>query len=229
MDSIFGAEFIGHLPYECATVDLQHGVFGMDIAINMIQAIASTDAVPLVRVRGNDPGEIGKVLDMGALGVICPMINNAEECAQFVQAARYPPLGTRSTGPVRAKLLHGADYAEKANEHILAFAMVESQDGYNNLDEILEVPGLDGIFIGPSDLSVSMTGTKTNPFHPTVMDAIDDILDRTKAKGLKRGIFSQSIPMSRRMVEKDVELLTLSDDSMLLEMATKQLLKELYE
>src|ERR1700712_3866714 len=160
--SSYGAEIIASLPYDSVTVDLQHGMFDFETALGMLQAISATKSVPMVRVPHNSGWMIQKLLDMGAYGVICPMIDNRADCEAFVRAMRYPPFGDRSFGPSRGLLYGGADYVDHADKTILAWAMVETEAAIENVEEILAVEGLDGIYIGPSDLSMTLEGKITN-------------------------------------------------------------------
>ena len=120
----------------------------------MLQAISTTDTVPVVRVPWLEPGILMKTLDAGAYGVICPMVNTREDAQKLVAWTHYAPRGTRSFGPVRALLYGGADYPQHANDTIVTFAMIETAQALDNLDEILSVEGLDAVYIGPSDLSL---------------------------------------------------------------------------
>ena len=155
----------------------------------MLQAIQSGgDATPLVRVPWNDPGHIMRVLDAGAMGIICPMINTKAEAEALVRSGRYPPMGERSFGPFRAAQ-YGADYWQKANEEILLFAMVETRQAVNNLEEILSVKGINGVYVGPSDLSLSMGKPPTlDPTDKEVLAAIDIIVKTTRKWGLIAGV-----------------------------------------
>ena len=122
----------------------------------MLQAISQTDTVPVVRVPWNDPATIMRALDLGAYGIIVPLVNTAEEAAKAVAACRYPPVGMRSSGPVRAVHYGGADYLAKANDEIVVMAMIETKEGLANLDAICATPGLDAVYIGPADLSFAL-------------------------------------------------------------------------
>lgn len=155
----YSAEIMGHQGYDAVTVDLQHGMIDFASALSMLQALSATPAVPLVRVADNDPAQIMRVLDAGAYGVICPMISSAEQARRFVAACRYPPLGVRSFGPARGLLYGGSDYPQHANNEILTLAMIETREGLADLDAILDTEGLDGVFIGPNDLSLTLTGS----------------------------------------------------------------------
>ena len=138
---------------------------------------APSDATPLVRVPWNDPSYIMRALDAGAMGLICPMINTKAEAEAYVRAGRYPPMGERSFGPFRAAQYAGADYWQHANEEVLLFAMIETRQAVSNLHEILSVKGLNGVYIGPSDLSLSMGKPPTlDPSDKTVLEAMGIIL-----------------------------------------------------
>ena len=149
---------------------------------------ARGDATPLVRVPWNDPGQIMRALDAGAMGIICPMINTKAEAEALVRSGRYPPMGERSFGPYRASQ-YGADYWQKANEEILLFAMVETRQAVNNLEEILSVKGINGVYVGPSDLSLSMGKPPTlDPTDKEVLTAIDIIVKTTRKWGHIAGV-----------------------------------------
>ena len=125
-------------------------------ALNMLQAISTTETIPLARVNWNEPGQIMKILDAGCYGVICPMVSNRKEAENFVRACQYPPKGYRSFGPIRGLLYGGADYSKHADFEILKLAMIETKEALEKLDEILDTPNLDGIYIGPADLSLAI-------------------------------------------------------------------------
>ena len=153
--SSFSAEVMAHAGWDSLVVDMQHGMIDYSMMVPMLQGISTTGTVPLVRVPWNDPAHIQKALDAGAYGIICPMINNRAEAEKFVDSMRYAPLGHRSSGPIRASLYGGSDYHAKANDLVVAFGMIETAEAINKLDEILPTPGLDAIYVGPSDLSIS--------------------------------------------------------------------------
>ena len=119
--------------FHSLTVDLQHGLVDYQQALNMIQSMGSGEITPLARVPWNEPGIIMKLLDAGFLGIICPMINNENDCKQFVQTTKYVPQGFRSSGPTRAALIHGSNYHDEANEHIITLAMIETEEGLDNV------------------------------------------------------------------------------------------------
>ena len=141
----FSAEVMAQAGWDSVTVDLQHGVQDYLSMVQCFQAMQGLPVVPMVRVPWNEPGIIGKVLDGGAYGVICPMINTREEAERFVAACKYPPMGARSNGPIRAGIYGvyeaGSGYQATANDDTLCIPMIETQQAVDNLDEILDVPG----------------------------------------------------------------------------------------
>ena len=185
----FSAETMAHQGWDSLTIDLQHGVVDYQAAVNMLTAISTTNTVPVVRVPWLEPGILMKTLDAGAYAVICPMVNTRADAELLVAATHYQPRGTRSFGPVRALLYGGADYPKHANDTIVVFAMIETKQALDNLDEILSVKGLDAVYIGPSDLSLALGCTPTfDDVDKPVVEAIDHILARAKAHGLVAGI-----------------------------------------
>ena len=180
----FTAELMANQNWDSLTLDMQHGVIDYSNAISMLQAISTTEVVPLARVNWNEPGQIMKILDAGAYGIICPMVSNRKEAENFVQACMYPPKGYRSYGPIRGLVYGGPDYADEANNEILKFAMIETKESLDNLDEIMQTPGLDGIYIGPADLSLAI-GEKPSfdkPEGDPVYEGIMTILQQAKKK-----------------------------------------------
>ena len=158
----FTAEIMAAQGYDSLTIDIQHGALDYSSALTMFQAIKGTGAVPLARVPWLDPGYIMKALDAGAFGIICPMINNRAEAEKFVSCMRYPPDGQRSFGPTRAAVAMPG-YGVQMNAEVLALAMIETDDGVRNLEEIAATPGLDGIYVGPADLTL---GTQKGRLPP---------------------------------------------------------------
>ena len=172
------AESMARCGWDSVVVDMQHGLVDYTDAVPMLQAISQTDATPMVRVPWNMPDIIMKSLDAGAYGIVCPMINTPAECEEFIQNCRYAPRGRRSFGPIRAVMYGGADYWKYANETILTIAMIETQQALDNLDAILKTPGLDSIYVGPSDLGLSLGFQPgPDPTTPKVMEAIKFIVD----------------------------------------------------
>ena len=154
--STVSAETMAQQGWDTLTIDMQHGLVDYTNAMPMMQVISATEIVPMARVNWNEPGQIMKILDAGCYGIICPMVINRNEAERFVQACRYPPDGYRSFGPIRGLIYGGADYADHANNEILKMAMIETKEALENLDAIMSTPGLDGIYIGPADLSLAI-------------------------------------------------------------------------
>jgi len=221
----FAAEVMAHQGWDTLTIDMQHGVIDYAQMVTMLQAISSTPTVPIVRVPWLEPGILMKSLDAGAYGVICPMINTREEAQRLVACTNYAPKGTRSFGPVRAVLYGGADYPTAANDTIVRFAMIETAQALDNLDAILSVEGLDAIYIGPSDLSLSL-GCKPvfDDVDPKAAQAMDHILERAKAHGVVAGVHNGRADVARARVAKGFRFVTLGSDARLLAAGSQELL-----
>jgi 4-hydroxy-2-oxoheptanedioate aldolase len=223
----YSAEVYAHCGWDSVTIDLQHGPVDFQSAVPMLQAISTTDAVPMCRVPWNDAAIIMKLLDAGAYGLICPMINTKAEAEQFVSFGRYPPIGTRSMGPNRAVQYGGADYWQGANDEILLFAMIETQAGLKNLEQILSVKGLDGVYVGPSDLSMAMGKPPTlDPSDKGVIEAIAEIARVTRSKGLIAGVHTDGPATAKKRFDQGYQLVTLMNDARVLSVAATNLIKE---
>ncbi|MEJ0068379.1 MAG: aldolase/citrate lyase family protein [Pseudomonadota bacterium] len=173
----------------------------------MLQGISTTAVTPMARVPWNDPAIIMKSLDAGCYGIICPMINTREECERFVRACRYAPKGYRSSGPIRASLYGGPDYAEKANETILTFAMIETKEAVGNLDAILSTPELDAIYVGPSDLSLTYGfGPGLDRAEPEMEKIIGTIIAACKKHNIKAGIHNRQPGLRQEGVRHGLQL-----------------------
>lgn len=221
----FSAETMAHAGWDSLTIDMQHGVVDYQAAVHMLTAISTTDTAPLVRVPWLDPGIIMKMLDAGAWGVICPMVNTREDAERLVSATRYPPHGSRSFGPIRALLSAGPDYARHANDTVLAFAMIETREALANLDAILATPGLDAIYIGPADLSLALGCTpKFDQTEAPVVEAIAHILARAQAHGVRAGIHNGTPEYARQMIDKGFDLVTIGSDARLMAAGAQQAL-----
>ena len=213
----FAAETMAHQGWDSLTIDLQHGINDYATVIPMLQAISTTAVTPLARLPWLEEGICMKMLDAGCYGLICPMIDSAADAARFVAACRYPPQGRRSFGPIRALLYGGADYPAKANDEIVLLAMIETRGGLASLDEILAVPGLDGVYIGPSDLSGALGCTpKLDQDEAPVVDAIAHILRRTRDRGLVAGIHNGTAAYALKMIELGFQFVTIGSDARLM-------------
>jgi 4-hydroxy-2-oxoheptanedioate aldolase len=215
--SSFSAETMAHQGWDSLVVDMQHGVIDYAAAVNMLTAISTTAVTPLVRVPWLEPGTIMKMLDAGAYGVICPMVNCREDAELLVSCCRYPPAGQRSFGPIRALLYGGPDYAKHANRAMVPFAMIETRRGLDNLDEILRVDGLAAVYIGPADLSLALGcepkfDNETGP----IVEAIDLIVRKCRERKVIAGIHNLSPEYALKMIEKGFQFVTVASDARLL-------------
>lgn len=213
----FTAEIMAAQGFDSVTVDMQHGALDYSALLPMLQAMQASGATLMARVPWLEPGIIMKALDAGAFGIICPMVNTAEEAARFVSYLRYPPLGTRSFGPTRVAFAAGASYGAEANDNILAFAMIETADGMANLDSIAATPGLDGIYVGPSDLSLSLSQGKLSPGmdreEPEMIAALQTILAACKKNGIRAALHCGSPDYAARAVGWGYDMTTVGGDT----------------
>ena len=217
LPATFSAEVMAHQGWDSLTIDLQHGLIDYQIAVGMLQAISTTRTVPLARVPWLDPAIIMKILDAGAYGVICPMINSAAQAREFVAACRYPPAGIRSCGPIRANVYAGPDYVANANQTIITMAMIETRAGLDNLDEILSVEGLDAIYVGPADLALALgCEPQLDPTEADVVKAIESIVARARKKKIVAGIHTGSAANAQKMIRQGFQFVTVSSDVRLL-------------
>ena len=224
----FSAETMAHQGWDSLTIDLQHGVVDYQEAVNMLTAISTTDTVPVVRAPWLDWGILMKILDAGAYAVICPMVNTREDAEKLVAATHYQPRGTRSFGPVRALLYGGADYPQHANDTIVVFAMIETKQALDNLDDILSVKGLDAVYIGPTDLSLALGCTPTfDDVDKPVAEAIDHILAKAKAHGLVAGIHNGTPEAALKRIEKGFQFVTVSSDARLMAAGAQQVIAKM--
>ncbi len=212
--SAFSAEVMANQGWDSCTIDMQHGVVDYPNALNMLQAISTTDTTPLARVNWNEPGQIMKILDAGCYGVICPMVSNRKEAENFVKACLYPSKGYRSFGPIRGLIYGGTDYAKHADDEILKLAMIETKEALENLDEILDTPYLDGIYIGPADLSLALDEEPgfDRPENTKAFKEISKILESAKKRNLLAGIHNGTVEYAEKMIKKGFNLVTIGAD-----------------
>lgn len=211
--SAYSAEVMGHQGFDSVTVDLQHGMIGFEAAVAMLQAISATPAVPLARVSKNDDALIMQLLDAGAYGIICPMISTPSEAARFAAACRYPPRGSRSFGPARGLLYGGPDYFAHADNEILALGMVETAEAVAQIDSMLDVQELDGIYVGPNDLCLAYgVAPRSEPADEGVSGVILDLCRRTRGMGKIAGIFCSSGQAAAMRAAQGFALITPGND-----------------
>jgi 4-hydroxy-2-oxoheptanedioate aldolase len=207
------AELLARQGFDSLTIDLQHGLIDYQTSVAMLQAVAAAGIPSICRVPWNDPTPVMKALDAGFEAVICPMINSRVEAENFASYTRYAPRGIRSFGPTRSVNVFGPSYGKAANDQVVAFAMIETAAALNNLEEILTVPEIDGIYIGPSDLALSLG------FAPSivvteqkVIEAIEHIRAATKRKNKFAGIHCSDGATAAQMLDRGFDLATASSD-----------------
>lgn len=212
----FTAEIMAAQGYDSVTIDAQHGALDYASVLPMLQAMRASGVTPMVRVPWREPGAIMKALDAGAQGIICPMVNSAAEAAEFVSYLRYPPHGQRSFGPTRAAFAYGS-YGTAANDEVLALAMIETQQGVDNLEAIAATPGIDGIYIGPADLTL---GTQMGALPPgfdreedVMVSLIRRILAACKANGIRACIHCGTPDYAAKAIGWGFDLTTVGGDS----------------
>ncbi len=218
LPSPLAAEAMMQAGWDSVTIDLQHGTADYGDLLTLLPIIEKAGVAPLVRVPWLDEAAIMRALDAGALGIIAPMVETAADARRLVAACLYPPSGARSFGPIRARLARGDGYGSTANAEIVPFAMIETRKAVENLDEILAVPGLGGIYIGPADLSLAYGfAPGFDREEPEMLDLIVQILKRCTAAGLPCGLHCGTPAYAARMVSKGFALLTVGSDARFLE------------
>ena len=224
----FAAETMAHQGWDSLTVDMQHGVVDYQAMVTMLQAVSTTATVPIVRVPWLEPGILMKSLDAGAYAVICPMVNTRVDAQNLVAWTHYAPRGVRSFGPIRAQIYGGADYPQHANDTIVTFAMIETAKALDNLDDILSVEGLDAIYIGPSDLSLSLGCRPVlDEVDPKAQQAIDHVLERAKAHGIVAGIHNAGCESALQRIAKGFQFVTVSSDARLMASGAQQVIAQM--
>jgi 4-hydroxy-2-oxoheptanedioate aldolase len=195
----FLAEIAATSGYDYVCVDMQHGLSDIDRAIAMLQATARTPTVPIARVPWNEPGIIGRALDVGALGVIIPMVNSAEEARRAVAACRYAPDGARSFGPLVVGNRVGPGYYGAANATVACIPMIETRQAVEQIDEILSVPGIDAVYIGPADLSITYgLAPSTDHDDEAFVSALATVVAACQRHGVVPGIHASAALASAR-------------------------------
>src|SRR5512140_1429721 len=219
----FSAEVMAQCGWDSVTVDMQHGVQDYQSMVQCFQAMDRHPITPLVRVPWNEPGIIGKALDGGAWGVICPMVNTQAESRALVSFCLYPPKGKRSNGPIRAAAYGDASpYQSTANDEVLVIPMIETQEAIDNIDAILDVPGISGIYISTSDPGLSL-GLKPvlDREEPQIFSLYDMLLKATGKRGLFAGVHNLTGAYAARMIDKGFRFVTLGNDSGLMARAAR--------
>lgn len=221
-------EWLGHSGYDFIVVDLQHGENNLDSVQVMLQALSSTPATPVVRVPANVPMYIQRVLDLGAYGVIVPLVNTRTEAEAVVASVRYAPKGARSWGPVRGAIYGGADYFSKSSEELLTLVMIESADGLRNAREILAVDGVDGCFVGPADLNISLGNSpEVAELAAATEDGIGAILAAARDAGKIAGVHAFSLDDAKRRIAQGFRFVTVMAETRMIRAGAVQVLSAL--
>jgi 4-hydroxy-2-oxoheptanedioate aldolase len=216
-ESPAAAEVLATAGFDAVVADLQHGSTSLHELPQIVDAIERTDAVPFVRTAWNDPAELMRVLDLGVRGVICPMVGSGAEAAAFVRACRYPPKGTRSYGPIHGAHGVGHEQTRRANEDVLLFAMIETAEGFANLDEIAATAGLDGLFVGPADLSLALgLPSFADLADPEFVKHLDEIGRAAERHGLVAGIHAPIVERAAAVAARGFGFVSCAVDTDLL-------------
>jgi len=218
--------------FSAVTIDQQHGLWDTAATVNAITAIHLAGAAPIVRVPLAQFPTASRVLDFGAEGVIAPLINTPEDARAFVAAAKFPPLGERSWGPHRAMTLGGMSepkaYLREANDITVTIAMIETRTALDNLDAILATPGIDAIFVGPSDLSIALSnGTVLDPHSANVERALDRIVAAAQKAGKIPGAYCQNADRAVALARRGFRFCAVGSDLQFLRSGAAEQIKTL--
>jgi 4-hydroxy-2-oxoheptanedioate aldolase len=210
------AEAVSNVGFDWAAIDLQHGEADLADVTRLLQAISTTGTTPFVRAPINDFMPIGRALDLGAYGIIVPLVNTPAEAAAAVRAARYPPLGARSMGPIRGAIYGGDNYFAESNDEIALFAMIETAEAVRNLREIVATDGIDGCYIGPNDLAISYGvapgGDSGTPLAAPVEEAIATVLTTCQAAGKAAGIHVANAGAAKRRLRQGFRFVSINSE-----------------
>ena len=225
-------EIVAKQDFDCVTLDMQHGGHNEDSVLRSIAPVLAAAKPAIVRIPVGRFDMASRALDFGAEGIVAPMINNAEDARRFAAAAKYPPLGERSFGPPRAMMLQGqmaaTDYLAAANAGTLTFAMIETPEALRNVEEIAGTPGIDALFIGPYDLSTSLSAGKAQDIEaPEVNVAIDKICAAAIAAGKIPGIYCRDARRALDMAKRGFRFMTVGSDFSLVREGASGALKQL--
>ncbi|MBA8819130.1 2,4-dihydroxyhept-2-ene-1,7-dioic acid aldolase [Ochrobactrum sp. P6BS-III] len=221
-------EILAHTAFDAVTLDMQHGGHDEASVLRSVGLILNAGKPPVVRIPVGRFDMASRALDFGAQAVIAPMINSAEDARKFAAAMKYPPVGERSWGVFRPNADYGTpgsnDYLTTANQDTLAFAMIETRDAYDALDAILDVRGIDGVFVGPADFSIAWSnGREANPNSDAIVEPISNIARKAAAAGKIAGIYSPSPEFARRYIPLGFRFVTVSNEGGYLRLAAQKL------
>lgn len=212
LPDIHCTELLARGGFDWICFDLQHGLMDYSDLTRLLPAIAGLPVTPLVRVASQQPDQIGKVLDVGAHGVIVPMVNSVEEAAAAVAACRYPPQGNRSCGPMRPLLLDGMEYLGQANSQIACLAMIETAAGLEAVEDIAALDGIDGLFVGPVDLCFGLGIAPGDFGNELFTSALSAILTACKRHNKAAGMFGYSPALAYQALDQGFNFASLGTD-----------------
>jgi 4-hydroxy-2-oxoheptanedioate aldolase len=211
------AETIGREGFAAVTLEAQHGLWDVNALLTGVAAVRQGGAAPVVRVPVADFALVSRALDFGAEGIIAPMINTAADARAFAAAAKYPPIGERSWGPHRVTSLAGLTdqsvYLREANDNVITLAMIETRAALGNLEAIVDTPGIDGLFLGPSDLSIALSdGKSLDPLSKDVERELDRIVAASQKAGKIPGAFCHTAERAAALQKRGMRFLAVMSD-----------------
>jgi len=222
----YAVEIVASAGYDWLVIDAEHGPNDLRSVLRQLQAVAAYPAAPVVRLPSGDPVLIKQYLDIGAQSLLIPMVEDASQAQQIVAASRYAPRGIRGVASARASRWGAVDdYYSRADQSTCLLLQVETKKGLENLDELLTVEGVDGIFIGPSDLAASL-GHLGNPGHPEVVSAIENSIPRIVNSGKAAGILAVDNALARRYIELGIMFCAVGVDTILLAQTARTLARK---
>jgi 4-hydroxy-2-oxoheptanedioate aldolase len=219
----FGMELVAGLDLDHVVVDGQHGVIDYASMVSMVRTIGSAGAAPVVRVPQNEPWMIMRALDAGALGVIVPLVNDAAEAARAVAACRFPPVGARSYGPIRASGVIGSKAPADLGGEVVCIVQIETREGLENAEEIAATPGLDGVYIGPADLALGL-GLELGSAgeEREHVEALKRIREACRKNGIAVGLYGTSGKSAREYAQQGYSMVNVGVDYQLLTDAVRR-------
>lgn len=212
LNSPFLIELIGEAGWDCITMDQQHGLGGNEAQLACLTAARACGLPAIVRVANNDPGLIGRALDAGAQGIMCPLIESVEDADAFIRAVKFPPRGLRSWGPYRARLDHEGDYFTTANAWTIACPQIETKGALDQLDNILALDGVDMVCFGPNDLSIALTG-RLDIWAPEVKEARELVLRKCRERAVMALIYANDVDYAKPLVADGWDIVAVGTDA----------------